>query len=382
MKTRTAAALPAILLLFAGDAFAEPPAAPAPETPSQKYAAQLDRTELADYELDQASLDDAIALIQKRAREADPKTDPVPIKIDLPQPSDRRVTIMLHNIPEIDILLYVTQLCDVRYTISAAGVTILPLRQLTRQYYVPEEIFGDGEDDVKYRGTLEHFEVTFPAGASAAYDTGKNILTLRDTPQNLGKTADLSGKWRKPPPHTAPAKQRYTAQLEKTTIAQADFKDTPLLEALDTIMKKAREADPESTPVPLAICHWAPGAAEAAKTKIRVTLSVKAIPERKLLDYLDALAGHYRICKEGVIFLEPDPSELLLTWEYMLPEKFPVGGMDDAGYRKRLADAGVAFPEGASLHLDAAQQTLTIRDTQQNLELVDQILDAWDSLHE
>ncbi|HWB60054.1 MAG TPA: hypothetical protein VG733_11220 [Chthoniobacteraceae bacterium] len=361
------AATLALLLFFAGVALAGPPA----KTPSEKFADRLEHTLLADFNLRDTSLQDTIDLIQKKAREADPDSAPVPIKLGLPQPNGL-ITMSRRQISAMDALWYVTDLLNLRYTISKEGVTIFPAPLLTREYYVPEEFFGEKEGDAKYRGTLEHGGVAFPDGSSAAYHPGEEILTLRNTPANLDNAAVALAEWLKTP-HPGAAEQKYAAQLEKTIIAQADFKEASMDNVLATILKKAKEADPKSPPVPLAL------APRAGKTEFTVTLSVKNIPEITLLHYVAGMTGEFRITRDGVVFLGGDPSERLVTWEYLLPQRIPADSFDDDCCHKRLADAGVPFSGSESVHVDASKKTFTVTETRKNLELVDQILDSWDS---
>lgn len=65
------------------------------------------------------------------------------------------------------------------------------------------------------------------------------------------------------------------------------------------------------------------------------------------------------------------------TKEYKVPPEFFGAADTDAKRQQMLANDGIQFPQGSSLHYDATKKVLTIRSTGNQLALVDKLVSIW-----
>ncbi len=399
------------LLLLASTALARPPVEITPETPREKITNQLNRTIIAKFNVKDLSLQDAVAEIVKDAKEADPKSTPAPIVLDLGQPSKAVLTLSVSNIPEAELLRYVTELASpragtgesaaianqqpLRYYVTDEGVTIsdkprpgVPGEQLlTRQYFVPADFFtGKVVSDAKCQEMLEKAGIGFPGGASATLEESgvpsvASILTVHDTLDNQKKTSALIDKRSA---ELARETGKVIAQLKKTILPKIDFNNDTLPDVAAAITKEAKRAEPDLAPVPLTLDRTAmftAGPADPAanappplvKLDIRVTLHAPKVSELDLLRLIGAQFAYLHISKDGVIFCGyGEDLERLLTWEYPAPAK-----LTDDEYLKAIRQSGVDFPDGCSVHYDSAKNILIVRALDYSLDRLEQILPSW-----
>ena len=121
----------------------------------------------------------------------------------------------------------------------------------------------------------------------------------------------------------------------------------------------------------------APAAPAPAEQKI--TLSLKNIPMSAALDYVTKLAGlKYKTSPNGVAIVPlSEATEVLVTKEYSVgPEFLRSTGANVKTARKLLENAGVQFPDGADANYLAERSKLVVRNTEDNLDLVDEVVDA------
>ncbi|HWB60053.1 MAG TPA: hypothetical protein VG733_11215 [Chthoniobacteraceae bacterium] len=65
------------------------------------------------------------------------------------------------------------------------------------------------------------------------------------------------------------------------------------------------------------------------------------------------------------------------TREYQVPPEFFGGADTDAKREQMFANDGIQFPQGSSMHYDPVKKILTIRDTEDELVLVDKLVAIW-----
>ncbi|HWB61376.1 MAG TPA: Amuc_1098 family type IV pilus outer membrane protein, partial [Chthoniobacteraceae bacterium] len=152
------------------------------------------------------------------------------------------------------------------------------------------------------------------------------------------------------------------------------------------------------------------GGAAAASAEPRITLNLSNIPLSAALDFTTKLAGlKYKIEPYAVKIVPLSENiEQLITKEYKVPPGFlttasggaaaagPVGGAPIAAVpggavgtpvtptgltpkvtaEDYLKNSGVTFPEGASASFLPSSSKLVVRNTPENLDLVDQIVDV------
>ena len=131
---------------------------------------------------------------------------------------------------------------------------------------------------------------------------------------------------------------------------------------------------------------------DAAAASQTITIDLANIPLREALDYITRLANLKIKVEPYAVLIVPisEPTDTLITKEYRVPPGFitslPSGGGADAGYggetvaRSRAKDflesQGVQFPPGASANFLASSSRLIVRNTQENLDLVDALVES------
>ncbi len=228
------------------------------------------------------------------------------------------------------------------------------------------------------------------------------------------------------------------AKLNRIIIPQIQFRDATVRESIDFLKQKAYELDPESdpskrgvnivlklepsgssgagpapaAPVEPAIPGLEPepaagsdlnsGAGFADSVEPRITLSLSNIPLSEALRYIANLANLKVKVDPYAVSIVPlsEPTDVLITKEYRVPPSFlsnaasPAGAAENgAGVppdatrggsgisktqtaREILENSGVIFPTGASAQFLPASSRLIVRNTQENLDLVDTIVEA------
>ncbi|HWB61320.1 MAG TPA: hypothetical protein VG733_17695, partial [Chthoniobacteraceae bacterium] len=180
----------------------------------KRIKAQLDATIIPEIEIRSATLVEAIAIIMKKAGEAVPGSDPVPIVIDpdllepgqnvdhLGKLSEARLTLRMVNITESNLLDFVTRLAGVDYRITSTGVSIEKSaaaneEAITRRYSLPPEFPGveDGNEE-KIVLALAEKGAIFPPENSIHYDACEKILTVTNTEGNLAFIEHIIAGWR------------------------------------------------------------------------------------------------------------------------------------------------------------------------------------------
>ncbi len=121
----------------------------------------------------------------------------------------------------------------------------------------------------------------------------------------------------------------------------------------------------------------------------RITLSLKNIPLGEAVRYISELAGLKYKVEPYALKIVPisESTETLVTKEYQLPDGFLSSGSTtnitaNAAIAARpsaqeyLQQSGVQFPEGASASFLPGSNKLVVRNTEEQLDLVDAITDA------
>ncbi len=223
-----------------------------------------------------------------------------------------------------------------------------------------------------------------------------------------------------------------TAKLNRIIIPRVEFRDATVREAIDSLKARSRELDTtepdparrgvnivlqlenpagggfgsvapvdpnaipgvDGAPVDSAVPSVNPGEA-------RITLSLANLPLSEVLRYITQLAGLKVKIDPYAVAIVPmsTPTDILLTKEYKVPPGFltnapgggaanmatpsptasPIGGgsiSHRVGAKEFLESNGVQFPPGATANFVASSSRLIVRNTQENLELIDTIVDA------
>jgi general secretion pathway protein D len=211
------------------------------------------------------------------------------------------------------------------------------------------------------------------------------------------------------------------ARLNRIIIPRVDFRDATIRQAVSFLQQRSRdldasETDPErrginivvklpvsaaAAPAPdvLETEEGAP-AAPFASGDNRITLNLSNVPLYEALRYVATLAGLKVKVEPFAVSLVPlsEPTDVLEQREFKVPPGFitgvageakpaAVGGRDlDAeggarlgarqGARDFLQSQGVDFPQGASANFNAGTSRLVVRNTPENLDLIESLVEA------
>ena len=194
-------------------------------------------------------------------------------------------------------------------------------------------------------------------------------------------------------------------KLRETIIPSVRFDEATVDEAVQYLRQKAAEHDPFETDearkgVNIVIRNSAgPGEEAAAPVDASITLSLSNIPLADALQYVADGAGmKYKVEPIAVVLVPAwvDSNELY-TRSFRVPPSFLSSGGSGDGGGAAVADdpfaaadpgggttlarpktateilsmQGITFPDGASAFFNPATSTLVVRNTQQNMELIE-----------
>ncbi len=198
--------------------------------------------------------------------------------------------------------------------------------------------------------------------------------------------ADVSEGWDEKDP--AQANSLAGAVQERVRMIRfpvVQFQDATIEEAVEFLRMKSRDLDPAADPAQRGV-NIVLKAVDVPSTA-RISLDLKDVPMDEALRYVTELAGmRYRI-EGGRIVIEPvvDSQTEMFTRSYRLPPAPAVGTTRTLGLTAVLAKygaqafltgAGVPFPDGATVQMDAGKGELVVKNTAPNLDLVQAIIDS------
>ncbi len=248
--------------------------------------------------------------------------------------------------------------------------------------------------NVAARRGMEQVNLARSRVADAAYnDTRASMITEVDkaweTPikrADLGPAAVLEQ-----PVLTARGTQSVNRKLDEIIIPRLNFTDATVREAIEYLrsVSAQQDRDPADAGDRGVNIVLKLDAAAASQT---ITIDLANIPLREALDYITRLANLKIKVEPYAVLIVPlsEPTDTLITKEYRVPPGFitslPSGGGGDAGLggetvaRSRAKDfleaQGVQFPPGASANFLASSSRLIVRNTQENLDLVDALVES------
>lgn len=189
---------------------------------------------------------------------------------------------------------------------------------------------------------------------------------------------------------TARGTGSVSRKLDDIIIPRINFTDATVREAIEYLRDRAAELDRDADPADRGVnivLKLDPAA--AAQT---ITIDLSNIPLREALDYITRLANLKIKIEPYAVAIVPinEPTDTLLTKEYRVPPGFitnqPSGGGGGGGGGEGVAASstakdflesqGVQFPPGASANFLASSSKLIVRNTQENLDLVDALVES------
>lgn len=259
---------------------------------------------------------------------------------------------------------------------------------------------------------------------SASYnDTRSRMLT------------EVEGSWQQPVQRYGQARldpmdpvsdrsgtERMTAKLNSIIIPKLDIKDVTVREAVSYLQQLSRQLDTQEPNIQkrgvniflkldTGVGTTAQGSTEgtpgtegapgmlstpATTPETPITLQLNNIPFYEALRYLASYANLKVKVDPYAVSIVPltTPTDDLISKEYRVPPNFipnaprveeptgfPGGGQTPtivgrANARDYLESQGVLFPEGASANYNAGANKLVVRNTRDNIDLIDYLVDA------
>lgn len=185
--------------------------------------------------------------------------------------------------------------------------------------------------------------------------------------------------------------QSINSKLDSIIIPRINYTNATLREVIESIREQAAELDSGSPPDERGVNLVLKLDETAASQTITIDLS--NLPLREALDYVTRLANLKLKIDPYAVLIVPlsEQTDVLLTKEYRVPPGFvtslPSSSGGDAGAaagegtvsvsraKEFLESQGVQFPQGASANFLPGSSRLIVRNTQENLDLIDAIVE-------
>ena len=227
--------------------------------------------------------------------------------------------------------------------------------------------------------------------------------------ESVGRQQDIRGT------------DQITAKLNSIIIPKIDLSDSPISEAVEYLKQKSVEQDPNHKGVniflklgsqasasgPQGVISTnatAPGTGSQGNTasaEPHITLALSHVPLYVALDYISKLCNLKLKIDPYAVSIVPlsEPTDILITKEYQVPPTFippkpldSANALPQAGAAVSTANAprvaarynaqdylvsqGVEFPAGASANYLPSGSKLVIRNTRDNIDQIDALVDA------
>jgi len=231
--------------------------------------------------------------------------------------------------------------------------------------------------------------------ADAAYNhTRAAMITEVDkaweTPvrrQDLGPAAVIEQ-----PVLTTRGTQSVNRKLDDIHLPRISFTAATVREAVEFLRQRSAELDTDASDLGNRGVNIVLKLDQAAASQT-ITIDLSNIPLREALDYITRLANLKIKVEPFAVLIVPtsEATDTLLTKEYRVPPGFitnlPSGGGGGAAAdtgtgvagqsraKDFLESQGVQFPPGASANFLASSSRLIVRNTQENLDLVDALVE-------
>lgn len=244
--------------------------------------------------------------------------------------------------------------------------------------------------NVAARRGMEQVNVAKSRVADAAYnDTRASMITQVDKAwETPVRRADLGpASVIEQPILNTRGTQSISRKLDDIIIPRINFTDATIREAIEYLRQRsvALDSDAPQSERGVNIVLKLDEAA-AAQT---ITIDLANIPLKEALDYITRLANLKTKVEPYAVLIVPlsEPTDTLLTKEYRVPPGFITsmpsgagssegGGGATSAAKDFLESQGVQFPAGASANFLPSSSRLIVRNTQENLDLVDALVES------
>ncbi len=192
-------------------------------------------------------------------------------------------------------------------------------------------------------------------------------------------------------------REQIVARLRSTMVPKVDFSGATLEEVIEYLRVRSRDLDPKGRGVDFVI-----SLPEEVRNRV-ISLSLQEAPLEEVLRYAVEMAGAaYRVEDRAVTIVSlSERSSQVITKSYRVPPNFiqtaavgdqagaapadpfaapaaaPAGGLQirRMGAREFLESRGVTFKNGASASYNPASNLLIVRNTPDNLAIVDMLVE-------
>jgi general secretion pathway protein D len=249
--------------------------------------------------------------------------------------------------------------------------------------------------NVAARRGMEQVNVAKMRVADAAYnDTRAAMITQVDkaweTPVrrvDLGPAAVIEQ-----PTIMSRGTQSIGRKLDEIIIPRINFTDATVREAIEFLRQRSEALDTEAVETGERGVNIVLKLDQAAASQT-VTLDLANLPLREALTYITNLANLKFKVEPYAVLIVPlsEPTDTLITKEYRVPPGFITAAPMTGGGAAEAPGAGVAaqssakiylesqgvqFPAGASANFLPSSSRLIVRNTQENLDLVDALVES------
>lgn len=395
----------------------------------QAMTMKLERIILPKVQFQGASLEESMRALDRMATESDPEKKGVRMVVQAGStPSTAQISLDLKDVPLIEALRYVTELAGYKYVIKTDQILVGPLsdvgaEQYTQRYKLPLRHYLEMQSKatghkselppkglVSVVDLLKTQGISFPDGANAAYDAEAEALVARNTQPNLDQVEafveDLQRAYssvdelnmeefaeKSDKGQGADASGYYTSKMNRIIFPRVQFQGASIEEAIEFLRIKSRdfdtvERDPSRKGINLIMKSG------STPYTAQISLDLKDVPMNEALRYVTELAGmKYKVEPFAVVVVPlSDAGTEMYTRTFKVPPGFLGLGVGGAGpvdpfaslrqapeVLKRKATSlnvlnsqGIQFPEGASAVYVAATNQLIVRNSQANLDQVEE----------
>ncbi len=223
--------------------------------------------------------------------------------------------------------------------------------------------------------------------------------------ESTGRQQDITGT------------DQIVSKLNSIIIPKIDLNDSTVTEAVEYLKQKSKEQDPSkkgvniflklASPAQTAAASSLPGASGTTAApslpapEPHVSLTLTQVPLFVALDYISRLSNLKIKIDPYAVSIVPlsENTEQIIQKEYQVPPTFippkpldsgttipQAGGLEGASSGPRIAsrydakeylmNQGIPFPEGASANYIPAGSKLIVRNTRDNLDQIDALVDA------
>ena len=249
--------------------------------------------------------------------------------------------------------------------------------------------------NVAARRGMEQVNLARSRVADAAYnDTRAAMITQVDkaweTPvrrADLGPAAVIEQ-----PMLTTRGTQSINRKLDEIIIPRINFTDAKISEAVEYLRDRSAALDTDAGSDAERGVNIVLKLDQAAASQT-VTIDLANLPLREALTYITNLANLKFKVEPYAVLIVPlnEPTDTLVTKEYRVPPGFITSAPTGAGSSEPasfgmtavrstakdfLESQGVQFPPGASANFLASSSRLIVRNTQENLDLVDALVES------